>query len=130
MLIFAGYPPFCSENPHQTYQKIIKWQDYLQFPSDIRLSREAEDLVRRLLTHADRRLTVEQIKSHPFFYGVDWTTIRNIDSPFVPHLKSVIDTSYFPTEDLEQVPDLPEPGRDGGNAGGRNAQDLAFLGYT
>jgi hypothetical protein len=43
----TGYPPFCSENPHQTYQKIIKWQDYLHFPDDIRLSREAEDLIRR-----------------------------------------------------------------------------------
>ncbi len=42
-----GYPPFCSENPHQTYQKIIKWEDYLQFPNDVHLSREAEDLVRR-----------------------------------------------------------------------------------
>jgi hypothetical protein len=42
-----GYPPFCSENPHQTYQKIIKWQEYLQFPNDVHLSREAEDLIRR-----------------------------------------------------------------------------------
>jgi hypothetical protein len=48
----TGYPPFCSENPHQTYQKIIKWQDYLHFPDDIRLSREAEDLIRRYVATA------------------------------------------------------------------------------
>lgn len=123
----VGYPPFCSENPHQTYQKIIKWEEYLQFPNDVHLSREAEDMVRRLLTHADNRLSVDQIKSHPFFYGVDWTTIRQIDSPFVPSLRSITDTSYFPTEDLEQVPDLPVSTADG--AGGA-AKDLAFLGYT
>ncbi|KAJ9120756.1 hypothetical protein QFC22_002687 [Naganishia vaughanmartiniae] len=122
----VGYPPFCSENPHQTYQKIIKWQDYLHFPDDIRLSRETEDLIRRLLTGADSRLNVEEIKSHPFFYGVDWSTIRNIDAPFVPNLKNPFDTSYFPTEDLDQVPDLPASAR----TGEAPAKDLAFLGYT
>ncbi|KAJ9122169.1 hypothetical protein QFC24_004398 [Naganishia onofrii] len=122
----VGYPPFCSENPHQTYQKIIKWQDYLHFPDDIRLSRETEDLIRRLLTGAENRLNVEQIKSHPFFYGVDWSTIRNIDAPFVPNLKNPFDTSYFPTEDLDQVPDLPASAR----TGEAPAKDLAFLGYT
>jgi hypothetical protein len=36
------------------------------------------------------------------------------------------DTSYFPTEDLDQVPDLPAPREPGNGA----AKDLAFLGYT
>lgn len=80
----------------------------------------------RLLTHADHRLTIDQIKSHAYFYGVDWSTIRNIDAPFVPHLRSLTDTSYFPTEDLDQVPDLPPPPQDNEGA----ARDLAFLGYT
>jgi protein-serine/threonine kinase len=57
---------------------------------------------------------------------VDWTTIRQIDSPFVPSLRSITDTSYFPTEDLDQVPDLPAPTEAAGGA----AKDLAFLGYT
>lgn len=43
----VGYPPFCSESTHDTYQKIIHWQSYLAFPEDVHLSREAEDLVRR-----------------------------------------------------------------------------------
>jgi protein-serine/threonine kinase len=57
---------------------------------------------------------------------VDWTTIRQIDSPFVPSLRSITDTSYFPTEDLDQVPDLPATTEAAGGA----AKDLAFLGYT
>jgi hypothetical protein len=44
--VSIGYPPFCSENPHQVYQKIIKWEDYLQIPSDVHLSREAEGMIR------------------------------------------------------------------------------------
>jgi protein-serine/threonine kinase len=42
----------------------------------------------------------------------------------VPHLRSITDTSYFPTEDLENVPDQPA------DADASGAKDLAFLGYV
>ncbi|THH28952.1 hypothetical protein EUX98_g5242 [Antrodiella citrinella] len=120
----VGYPPFCSESTHDTYQKIINWSNYLMFPDDVHLSHEAEDLIRRLITSHDRRLGVDQIKHHPFFYGVNWNIIRNIEAPFVPRLRSITDTSYFPTDELEQVPEQPSDGDSTGN------KDLAFLGYT
>jgi protein-serine/threonine kinase len=139
----VGYPPFCSQTTHETYKKIIDWQNHLAFPDDVHLSREAEDLIRRLvfflyfsnavgltlfclirlITSQDLRLSVDQIKAHPFFYGVDWDSIRNIDAPFVPHLRSITDTSYFPTDELEAVPDQPV----GADVDGTN-KDLAFLG--
>ena len=43
----VGYPPFCSENAHDTYRKIIDWKNQLYFPEDVRLSRESEDLIRK-----------------------------------------------------------------------------------
>jgi protein-serine/threonine kinase len=67
-------------------------------------------------------LTVEEIKRHPFFYGVDWNTIRQIDSPFVPRLSSITDTSYFPTDEINQVPE--DVSEDTAAAD----KDLAFLG--
>ena len=146
----VGYPPFCSETPHETYKKIVSWRYHLAFPDDVHLSREAEDLIRRLvyafcplrsgsrvshfhtsfiffslITSPDQRMNVDQIRAHPFFYGVDWNAIRQIDAPFVPHLRSITDTSYFPTEELAQVPEEPA----GGDTSGAN-KDLAFLGYT
>jgi len=121
----VGYPPFCSESTHDTYKKIIDWQTHLQFPDDVHLSRESEDLIRRLLTSQDRRLDVNGTKSHSFFYGVDWDIIREIDAPFVPNLRSMTDTSYFPTDELASVPDQPV----GADASGA-AKDLAFVGYT
>ncbi|BGP49803.1 Serine/threonine-protein kinase [Rhodotorula kratochvilovae] len=127
----VGYPPFCSENAHDTYRKIIDWKNQLYFPDDVRLSREAEDLIRRMITSADQRLgahSADEIKSHPFFAGVDWATIRNIESPFIPQLRSLTDTSYFPTEDLNDVPEQPSP--NAGDAGGGGANDLIWLGYT
>ncbi|CAG8474867.1 11277_t:CDS:2 [Racocetra fulgida] len=107
----VGYPPFCSESAHETYRKIINWRDQLYFPDDVHLSPEAEDLIRRLICAPEQRLGqrgADEIKSHPFFAGVDWETIRNIEAPFVPNLKSITDTSYFPTEDLEKIPDTPQ----------------------
>lgn len=65
---------------------------------------------------------MEQIKRHHFFYGVDWDAIRRIDAPFVPHLRSITDTSYFPTDELDQV---PESVTVDANAA---SKDMAFLG--
>ena len=77
----------------------------------------------RLLTSQERRLKVDQIRHHPFFYGVNWNAIRQIEAPFIPRLRSITDTSYFPTDELEHVPEEPA----GGDTSGAN-KDLAFLG--
>lgn len=75
------------------------------------------------MTSPDRRLNPDQIKSHPFFYGVDWDAIRRIDAPFVPNLRSITDTSYFPTDEIDQSPpEAPTASTGGGQ------KDLAFLG--
>jgi hypothetical protein len=80
----------------------------------------------RLITSTDRRLNVDQIKNHPFFYGVEWSSIRQIDAPFVPRLRSITDTSYFPVEDLEQSGTDNAAGADASDS----SKDLAFLGYA
>ncbi|KAJ6591541.1 kinase-like domain-containing protein [Mycena vulgaris] len=121
----VGYAPFCSENPADTYKKIIDWPNYLFFPEEVFISREGEDLLRQMMTWADKRLTVNQIKTHPFFFGADWNALRHIDPPFVPHLQSSVDTSYFPTEELSNVSEQME------QVEGISAEmDLAFVGFT
>lgn len=140
-----GWPPFCSETPQETYRKIMNFEQTLQFPDDIHISYEAEDLIRRLLTHADQRLGrhggADELKSHPFFRGVDWNTIRHVEAPYIPKLSSITDTRFFPTDELENVPDSPAMAQaakqreqmiqQGGNPGGAPAkEDLPFIGYT
>jgi len=44
-----GWPPFCAEEPHDTYRKIVDWPRNLHFPPDQQLGAEAEDFVRRLV---------------------------------------------------------------------------------
>jgi protein-serine/threonine kinase len=67
-----------------------------------------------------------EIKNHPFFAGVDFTTLRRIRAPFEPPLTSDIDTSCFPVEDLPQTEDpIPSP------AGADDYEMfLPFIGYT
>ncbi|CAN6649906.1 serine/threonine-protein kinase Cbk1p [Trichomonascus vanleenenianus] len=128
-----GWPPFCSETPQETYRKILNWQEMLTFPDDVHLSPESEDLIRRLLTSAENRLGrhggADEIKAHPFFRGVDWSSIRDFNAPFIPKLSSITDTSYFPTEDLEQIPEPPQASN--GAGGDKDVrEDLPFIGYT
>jgi hypothetical protein len=47
-------------------------------------------------------------KTHPFFFGADWNSLRHIEPPFVPHLQSTADTSYFPTEEFGNVAEQME----------------------
>ena len=41
-----GWPPFCAEEPHDTYRKIVDWPRHLHFPPDQQLGPEAEDFVK------------------------------------------------------------------------------------
>jgi len=43
----VGWPPFCAEDAHETYRKIVNWPETLYFPDEVQLSYEAEDLIRR-----------------------------------------------------------------------------------
>ena len=38
---------------------------------------------------------VDEIKSHPFFKGLDWKNLRNQKSPFIPKIKDEEDVSRF-----------------------------------
>ncbi len=73
---------------------------------------------------AEKRLNVNQLKVHPFFYGADWNSLRMIEPPFVPRLQSITDTSYFPTDDLGNLPNALEKVEAVGAE-----KDLAFLKY-
>ncbi|KAG4301833.1 hypothetical protein PCK1_001809 [Pneumocystis canis] len=67
--LFAGRPPFKASNEYQTFQKIInlKYQFPPNFPPN------AKDLCEHiLLLDPLKRLTIDELKSHKFFYGMPW----------------------------------------------------------
>ncbi|KAG1707845.1 hypothetical protein DVH05_024496 [Phytophthora capsici] len=85
----VGYPPFYADEPVQTCRKIVNWKQSFGFPPEAiaRLSPQCMDFVRRLICNAENRLgtgSVEEIKQHPWFHGVDWSTLRSIRAPYIP----------------------------------------------
>jgi 3-phosphoinositide dependent protein kinase-1 len=73
--MLAGRPPFKAGNEYQTFQKIVKCQ--MSYPPGFPFV--ARDLIKRLLVVNPRqRLKMDQIKSHPFFEGVDWNDRKAI----------------------------------------------------
>lgn len=76
--MLIGYPPFCSENPQETYKKIMAWKETLTFPPEVPISEQAKETIQRFCTDADARVKdIADIKALPFFrHGVDWEHIR------------------------------------------------------
>ncbi|CAG8468771.1 35009_t:CDS:2 [Racocetra persica] len=148
-----GYPPFCAKSRHTTRLKIIDWQNNLRFPpttyiSQIRLgSSSSKNTIRpNELYLANRKSTVmglgdaSDIKSHPWFKGIDWDNIHKMTPPFIPRLKDETDTKYF-EDNIDDNPLAPPDGerkpRDPMLRDKRHGKDilnmrkaLAFVGYT
>eukprot|EP01017_Pseudomicrothorax_dubius_P032796 TRINITY_DN4330_c0_g3_i4.p1 TRINITY_DN4330_c0_g3~~TRINITY_DN4330_c0_g3_i4.p1 ORF type:complete len:334 (-),score=98.66 TRINITY_DN4330_c0_g3_i4:378-1379(-) len=127
--MLVGYPPFFSDDPSTTCQKILNWRRHLAIPPEANLSPEATDLIKRLLTDAGERLGlhgIEEIKAHPFFGGVDWRRIREKKAPYIPSIKSEIDTSNFDKYE-EEEPWICDPSL---NKAKRARKDVQFIGYT
>jgi serine/threonine kinase 38 len=111
--MLIGYPPFCAENPQETFRKVMNYRETLIFPPEIPISNVAKDLIlkydlilcikidflsfyTRFCTDADRRLgSLDEIRHHPFFLGVDWDHIRDRPAAYQPRIKSIDDTSNF-----------------------------------
>ena len=125
--MLIGYAPFCSKHTHEVCQKVLNWKKFLKIPSKKKVSKEAEDLIFKLINNSNVRLGIggaDEIKSHPFFKGVDWDNIRNTKAPFIPNLKSDYDTSYFETIE-EKEPFYPPV-----NNKRPKRKDIEFMGYT
>ena len=106
--MLVGYPPFFSDQPNITCQKILHWQKTFQIPNDANLSPAAIDLIKRLITDSNERLGVngvEEIKVHPFFFGIDWKKIREKQAPYIPTIQNDIDTQNF--DKFEEDPENP-----------------------
>ncbi|CAL9773041.1 unnamed protein product [Musa acuminata subsp. burmannicoides] len=111
---------------------IVHWRNHLRFPEDTRLSPEAKDLICRLLCDVEHRLGsggVDQIKAHPWFKGVVWDKLYEMDAAFKPEVNDELDTQNFlKFDDLD-----PPPARSGSGPTRKkllNPQDLSFVGYT
>jgi len=103
--MLAGFPIFYDTETESTFEKILNWRQYLdEAISEVELSPEAEDLIRRFCCDKKDRIGkngVDEIKNHAFFKGIDWDNIRKQNGPFVPTLEHAFDTHNFPQLDID-----------------------------
>jgi len=123
--MLVGHPPFQHKNDNTLYKKILS--DKLRMPNF--LTRECQSLIRGLIHREIKcRLTVKQIKAHPFFKGLDWNKMldKKIRPPIIPITKKgIYDTTNFDpklvlSKSTESVPNSPLS----------SSQQLQFSGFS
>jgi len=93
-----GKTPFKGRNRDDTFNQILKCG--LKLPDTPVVSREAKDLVKRLVTlNPKKRLGTQHgasdVKAHPFFNGVKWALLLNQTPPIRPQMDHPFDTRNF-----------------------------------
>ncbi|CAN6442030.1 unnamed protein product [Victoria cruziana] len=131
--MLVGYPPFYSDDPMTTCKKIVNWRHYLKFPEEARISIEAKDLICRLLCDVENRLGsggAHQIKAHPWFRGIEWDKLYEVDAAFKPEVNGELDTQNFLKFDELDPPSQTSAGSGPWRKALLTPKDLNFVGYT
>lgn len=130
--MLVGYPPFYSDDPMSTCRKIVNWRTHLKFPEEAKLSSDAKDLISKLLCNVNHRLGskgADEIKVHPWFKGVDWDRIYQMEAAFIPEVNDELDTQNF--EKFEESEHQSHPSsRSGPWRKMLSSKDINFVGYT
>ena len=56
--MLVGYPPFFSDTPNETCQKIRNFAQYFKIPRETQLSMNAQDLIKRFITAPEERIGI------------------------------------------------------------------------
>ncbi|KAA8550739.1 hypothetical protein F0562_002423 [Nyssa sinensis] len=130
--MLVGYPPFYSDDPMSTCRKIVNWRTHLKFPEEAKLSPEAKDLISKLLCNVIQRLGsngANEIKVHPWFKGIDWDRIYQMEAAFIPEVNDELDTQNF-----EKFDESDNHTQSSSKAGPWrkmiSSKDVNFVGYT
>ncbi|KAK4768922.1 hypothetical protein SAY86_027072 [Trapa natans] len=127
--MLVGYPPFYADDPITTCRKIVHWGNHLSFPDDAKLTPMAKNLICRLLCDAEHRLGsggAQQIKAHPWFYGIEWDKLYEMEAAFKPEVNGELDTQNFMKYDELDPPSA----RTSYWSTRKTPKDLSFIGYT
>uniref|UniRef100_A0A8C2H0J5 non-specific serine/threonine protein kinase n=1 Tax=Cyprinus carpio TaxID=7962 RepID=A0A8C2H0J5_CYPCA len=128
--MLLGTTPFYAESISETYAKIIHFKDYFEFPPGSDVSEEARSLISALICDRSERLGSRgsgDFTKHPFFTGLDWSSLHLLPPPYRPDVSDATDTSNFDvlddclshTESLSEVMERAPVGL-----------HLAFVGYS
>ncbi|KAI9276652.1 kinase-like domain-containing protein [Phascolomyces articulosus] len=103
--MLEGETPFWVENTRAMFLRILEAPLLLPGHLDPEVSHLLEGLLERDPCH---RMSVEEIRDHPYFNTLDWDDVyhRRILPPYVPDLQSKDDCANFDQECLAESPRL------------------------
>ncbi|KAJ8631315.1 hypothetical protein MRB53_024638 [Persea americana] len=130
--MLVGYPPFYSEEPMSTCRKIVNWRTHLKFPEEANLSAEAKDLICKLLCNVELRLGTKgahEIKAHPWFKGIQWDKLYQMEAAFIPEVNDELDTQNFEKFEESGAP-MQTSSKSGPWRKMLSSKDVNFVGYT
>ncbi|KAL4200741.1 hypothetical protein AMTRI_Chr02g255080 [Amborella trichopoda] len=130
--MLVGFPPFYSDEPMSTCRKIVNWRTHLKFPEEAKLSVEAKDLICKLLCNVEQRLGTKgahEIKAHPWFKGIQWDKLYQMEAAFIPEVNDELDTQNFEKFE-ESGPQMQTSSKSGPWRKMLSSKDVNFVGYT
>uniref|UniRef100_A0A0D3HTG4 non-specific serine/threonine protein kinase n=1 Tax=Oryza barthii TaxID=65489 RepID=A0A0D3HTG4_9ORYZ len=110
---------------------IVNWRSHLKFPEEAKLSPEAKDLISKLLCNADLRLGTKgahEIKAHPWFKGLEWEKLYQMEAAFIPEVNDELDTQNF--EKFEEIAPMQTSSKAGPWRKMLSSKDTNFLNFT
>lgn len=97
-ILLSGEPPFNGPNDNEIYRKICKM--HFEFPKEkwCKISKDAIDLIKKMLTPEAKRLTAQEVLEHPWFKKVetqpeiqlDFNTDKFKNYIHMNHLKKIV----------------------------------------
>jgi serine/threonine-protein kinase RIM15 len=109
-----GYPPFHDESPEKVFENILARRiDWPEVDEGEDVSCSAKDIMNKLMClDSTKRLGAggaSEVKNHSFFADINWDTLFEDDTPFIPAPEHPEDTDYFDSRGLTgTLPDFPE----------------------
>lgn len=106
---FVGTTPFYGDTVEEVISRTL--EGVVPWPSEgeSEMTPEGKDLIAKLLTISPQERLgsggAAQVKAHPFFEGVEWSTLSQTRAEFVPKTDCVSDTSYFDARNEVWTPD-------------------------
>ncbi|KAE8149188.1 hypothetical protein BDV25DRAFT_4960 [Aspergillus avenaceus] len=124
-----GYPPFNASTPDEVFDNILHRRINWPEEAEELTTPEAIDLMNKLMTIDPRQrigANVDEkypsggaeIRNHPWFEDINWSTLLDDKAQFVPNLENPEDTEYFDargatlqafSEELEDGDSSPQP---------------------
>jgi serine/threonine kinase 38 len=103
--MLVGYPPFSGDSTAHTAHKIMRWREFLEFPTGVdAINPVAKDLITKLICGPQERLGYEGIIAHPLFANIDFKNLLARTPPLRMNVQGEADTRNFDDEPLQAQP--------------------------